>query len=205
MQVPLWIQRLRWPDLRESIRRFTWIAWFARIVSGFPSWTPIEVFLRINSRESIEKPRFAWRIAGPSKFIWLAYPEVRGASHSAWAIAVDISIFNLMSFSPSSKSPMKRSSRDRKKGRCTPSSKRVNTQNHEFGSFKVSCWRIPRRIPEMLRNRQGTETFNSPTSHFCVRVYQLGGCSYAMHCVSWMEWGLIVYQHLETIQEALAP
>ena len=28
-------QGLRWPDSRESIRRFAWIAWFSRIVSGF--------------------------------------------------------------------------------------------------------------------------------------------------------------------------
>ena len=83
--------KLRWPDSRESIRRFARIAWFSRIVSGFPSWTP---FLRIalqganncesqlwgNSRESLaryedrfarsdsrESPRFALRIAGPSK------------------------------------------------------------------------------------------------------------------------------------------
>ena len=35
---------LRWPDSRESIRRFARIAWFSRIVSGFSNWTP---FLRI--------------------------------------------------------------------------------------------------------------------------------------------------------------
>ena len=38
---------LRWPDSCESICRFAWIAWFSRIVSGFPSWTP---FLRILRR-----------------------------------------------------------------------------------------------------------------------------------------------------------
>ena len=84
-------------DLRESIRRFARIAWFSRIVSGFPNRTP---FLRIalrgaencksqvwgDSRESLaryenrgfsanrcmridsrESPRFALQKAGPSK------------------------------------------------------------------------------------------------------------------------------------------
>ena len=32
--------QLRWPDSRESIRRFAQIAWFSRIVSAFPNWTP---------------------------------------------------------------------------------------------------------------------------------------------------------------------
>ena len=34
------VAQLRWPDSRESIRRFARIAWFMRIVSGFPNWTP---------------------------------------------------------------------------------------------------------------------------------------------------------------------
>ena len=38
---------LRWPDSRGSNRRFAQIAWFSRIVSGFPNWTP---FLRIALR-----------------------------------------------------------------------------------------------------------------------------------------------------------
>ena len=90
---------LRWPDSRESIRRFARIAWFLWIVAGLPNWTP---FLRItfrgaencksqvwgDSRESLarsenwgfsahrfvridsrESPRFALRIAGPSKLL----------------------------------------------------------------------------------------------------------------------------------------
>ena len=88
---------LRWPNLLDSIRRFAGIVWFSRIVSGFPNRTP---FLRIallgglklaNHRfeavranrshvmkrvffflwiDSCESPRFALRIAGPSKCLW---------------------------------------------------------------------------------------------------------------------------------------
>ena len=93
------IVTLRWPDSRELICRFAQIAWFLRIVSGFPNLTP---FLRIafwgakncesqvwgDSREPLardanrgfsanrfartdsrESPRFALRIAGPSN-LW---------------------------------------------------------------------------------------------------------------------------------------
>ena len=91
------VEPLRWLDSRESIRRFARITWFSRIVSGFPNWTPFlriacratnklrtaglrwfvriartlwflfyfaNRFARIDSRES---PRFALRIARPSK------------------------------------------------------------------------------------------------------------------------------------------
>ena len=45
LEIRLCPSPLRWPDSRESIRRFARIAWFSRIVSGFPDWTP---FLRIS-------------------------------------------------------------------------------------------------------------------------------------------------------------
>ena len=34
-------EALGWRDSRESIRKVVWIAWFARTVSGFPTWTPV--------------------------------------------------------------------------------------------------------------------------------------------------------------------
>ena len=55
---PVLILRLRWPDSRESIRRFARIAWFSRIVSGFPNWIP---FFRIALRRGGGRAKIANR------------------------------------------------------------------------------------------------------------------------------------------------
>ena len=62
--IPRDSESLRWPDSRESIRRFARIAWFSRIVSGFPNCTP---FLRIALRAAKKV-----RIAGLRRFARIA-------------------------------------------------------------------------------------------------------------------------------------
>ena len=62
--------KLRWPDSRESIRRFARIACFSRIVTGFPNWT---LFLFANRASRGLKLRIAGlrRFARIARTLWL--------------------------------------------------------------------------------------------------------------------------------------